>query len=454
MTSSDPTSKAALVGAEPESGQNSTPSDSSQNKTLQGKPRRRTTLPRSTRGWSRGIVWTLIGLTGFGVIWGSLAKIDTSINTIGKLSPGSGTTNLSPPFNGLVVDVLAKDGDQVVSGQPLVLIRNPVATESILNLKRIRDQWLGEIESIRFQLGLPNINQLDPLAELKLSTSSREVKLRIEGNKRVQNKSIIEKNQQISDVNGLTQQVSLNADILRRQQHLFSQGAISQIEVERQQEQLIRLQTALTRQKLEVLNAEERVEEAKLTGLQIDAADKKQLFARYDNARQQFINLSTNILEQEDRKRLHTLSAPNAGTVFSLNARIGELITPNRPTLQILGLGKLTATITVPPKDIGFVEPGMPVEIRIDSYPFTQYGSMMGELSDISVSSLPPDNTSPQERFTATVSLKDDSLEKNGERLALQAGMGVTGLIKTGQVPVISIITDRFNAFFDGITQM
>lgn len=450
MTASDNSSSRALAGTTP--GTDNENKDFSQSKTLQGKPRRRTTLPRSTRGWSRGIVWTLIGLTGFGLIWGSLAKIDTSINAVGKL--GSGTTDLSPPFNGLVADVLVKNGDKVTTGQPLVLIRNPVASESLLNLNRIRDQWLGEIQSIRSQLGLPNINKLDPLAELKLIASTREVQLRLEGNKRLQKKSLIEREQQVVDVNGLTKQYLLNLDILRRQRYLFDKGAIAKIDLERQQEQVIRLETSLKRQELEVLNADERIEEAKLIGLQIDAADKKQLFARYDNARQQYINLSTNILEQEDRKLLHTMKAPNDGIIFSLNAGIGQIVTPNRPTLQILGLKKLTATLAVPPKDIGFVEVGMPVEIRIDSYPFTLYGSIMGELESISVSSLPPDNTNPQERFAATVSLNQDTLIKNGERLTLQSGMGVTGLIKTGQVPVISLITDRFKSFFDGVTQI
>ena len=284
--------------------------------------------------------------------------------------------------------------------------------------------------------------------------STREVQLRLEGNKRLQKKSLIEREQQVVDVNGLTKQYLLNLDILRRQRNLFDKGAIAKIDLERQQEQVIRLETSLKRQELEVLNADERIEEAKLIGLQIDAADKKQLFARYDNARQQYINLSTNILEQEDRKLLHTMKAPNDGIIFSLNAGIGQIVTPNRPTLQILGLKKLTATLAVPPKDIGFVEVGMPVEIRIDSYPFTLYGSIMGELESISVSSLPPDNTNPQERFAATVSLNQDTLIKNGERLTLQSGMGVTGLIKTGQVPVISLITDRFKSFFDGVTQI
>ena len=48
---------------------------------------RRTHLPRSTRGWSRAIAWSLMGLTCFGVGFGTIARIDTSISATGKLRP-------------------------------------------------------------------------------------------------------------------------------------------------------------------------------------------------------------------------------------------------------------------------------------------------------------------------------------------------------------------------------
>jgi multidrug efflux pump subunit AcrA (membrane-fusion protein) len=78
----------------------------------------------------------------------------------------------------------------------------------------------------------------------------------------------------------------------------------------------------------------------------------------------------------------------------------------------------------------------------------------MGKVVSISADSFPPDNSNPQERFKATVELDTDVMVKDGEQLRLQPGMAITGLIKLGKQPVISIITDRFNAFFDSASKI
>ena len=419
-----------------------------------GRPRRRTTLPRSTRGWSRGIVWTLIGLTGFGVIWGSVAQVENSITTNGQLGPKGGTTSLSPPFNGLVAEILVKEGQLVEPGQPLVRLRNKVGQQGVNNLMRIRQQWQDELEVLRRQLGLPALNPLDPMAQYKMDVSYQELMLRLKGNERVQAKSRIEHQQQVSDARGLRQQLNINLDILKRQQKLYAQGAIANLEIDRQREQIARLSSALRRSELEVLNSNERMAEARLTGQQIATAERKQIFARYDNARQQFIQVSTSLLEQKDRLVLETLVAPIKGVVFDLTVRKGEIATPARPTLKLIAPGKLNAKISITPLDIGFVDVGMPVEIRVNSYPFTEYGSIMGKIVSISADAFPPDNSNPQERFKATVELATDVMVKDGEQLRLQPGMAISGLIKLGKQPVISIITDRFNAFFDSASKI
>ena len=151
---------------------------------------------------------------------------------------------------------------------------------------------------------------------------------------------------------------------------------------------------------------------------------------------------------------LETLVAPIKGVVFDLTVREGEIATPARPTLKLIAPGKLNAKISITPLDIGFVDVGMPVEIRVNSYPFTEYGSIMGKIVSISAYAFPPDNSNPQERFKATVELDTDVMVKDGEQLRLQPGMAITGLIKLGKQPVISIITDRFNAFFDSASKI
>jgi multidrug efflux pump subunit AcrA (membrane-fusion protein) len=82
--------------------------------------RRRTHLPASARGWSRAIIWSLIGLTGFGVIYASVVKMDTSISAPGRLRPIGGTLDVIAPFAAPIEQVRVRDGELVRAGQVLV----------------------------------------------------------------------------------------------------------------------------------------------------------------------------------------------------------------------------------------------------------------------------------------------------------------------------------------------
>ena len=105
----------------------------------------------------------------------------------------------------------------------------------------------------------------------------------------------------------------------------------------------------------------------------------------------------------------------------------------------------------IPNKDIGFVEEGMPVEVRIASYPFTEYGSIKGTLKQIGANSKSTNSNIPTEHFPATIELDGSSLSKNGEKLPLKSGMSVSGLIKLGSRPAISLVSDRIVSLFDGV---
>ena len=78
---------------------------------------------------------------------------------------------MSPPFNGLVAEILVKDGQLVEPGEPLVRLRNKVVQQGVNNLMRIRQQWQNEMETLRRQLGLPALNPLDPIAQYKIDVS-------------------------------------------------------------------------------------------------------------------------------------------------------------------------------------------------------------------------------------------------------------------------------------------
>ena len=53
-------------------------------------------------------MWSLVGLTGFSVVYGMVARIETSIEANGKLEPKLGVAKVSAPFASIIDKVLSK----------------------------------------------------------------------------------------------------------------------------------------------------------------------------------------------------------------------------------------------------------------------------------------------------------------------------------------------------------
>jgi len=414
-----------------------------------GYRRRRTTLPRSTRGWSRAVVWSLIGLTAFSVIYGFSAQLDSSITTTGQLRPKGGVSEVMTPFNTLFAQVLVKEGQQVKAGDLLVVLRDKPILDQLKGSRIQQGLWRKRIQLTAQQLGLPT--PTDGLAETErqLNVERTEVELRslsaAEENKRIR----INRQQAEADLRGFKQRLIIEKSITARMDKLLLQGAISKLEVDRQHARLSELQSTKRRAELEVASARRRELEGKYKFNHINVADAKQLYSNYDNARQSLIDANNRVKDLEERLRLSNVRAPSSGVIFDLNARVGEMAVSGRPILQIVPKTSLIADIVVTNKDVGWIKVGMPVEVRINSFPFTEYGSLKGVLESISEDSYPPDNVNPQDFFKGKVSLDKAVLSHYGTDYKLRPGMSITALIQVGSRPAISLVSDRFIGFVD-----
>lgn len=415
---------------------------------------RRTTLPRSTRGWSRGIIWTLIGLTGFGVVYGLIARIETSVNANGKIRPVGGVTKVTAPFNAPVNFVLVKEGQLVRAGQPLIQLRDKAVIEQRRQLESQRTLWRSQLNRLAIRLGLAVLPPQGAADKRQLAIESSELALREQASEQEQRRSLLNLEQQASDLAALQQKKLINASITARMKWLVKQGALSRLELDRQEERDAELGGAFARTQKELESARNRVKESQLKQLQIPAAERKQLYAEYDNARLQLSGVDSRLDEINDRLVLGRLVAPVAGKVFDLGVKPGEIVSPARPALQIVPQNNLQVELAISNRDIGFLLPGMAVDVRVTSFPFTDYGSLKGTILRIGADALPPDQQNPQESFPVMVSINSKELSRKGRTYQLRSGMAVSALIQLGSRPVISLISDRFSSFMESTREI
>jgi HlyD family secretion protein len=119
--------------------------------------------------------------------------------------------------------------------------------------------------------------------------------------------------------------------------------------------------------------------------------------------------------------------------------------------LKIVPDGSLQAKVYVTSKDVSFVKPGKRAEVRLDSYPFTEYGSIIGKVKRIGTEALPATEQNPQPRFPVVVTLETQSLYRNGRAYPLKSGETVTTNIILRDKRVITLLTDVIDRALDAL---
>ena len=95
-------------------------------------------LLQQTSTWSRAIAWTIVGVSTFTVIWASVFQIEESIHATGKLEPQGAVKEIQAPINGVVKEILVKDGQRVKKGETLVSLEKTASEAELTSLKQSR----------------------------------------------------------------------------------------------------------------------------------------------------------------------------------------------------------------------------------------------------------------------------------------------------------------------------
>lgn len=86
-------------------------------------------------------------------------------------------------------------------------------------------------------------------------------------------------------------------------------------------------------------------------------------------------------------------------------------------------------------KDIGFVAEDQPATIKVDAFPFTRYGTIDGEILNVSDDAV--ENKKLGWTFLSRVSMAQSDIAVEGTQVNLSPGMSVTVEVKTGKRRII-----------------
>jgi HlyD family secretion protein len=103
-----------------------------------------TLMLKQTSFWSKAVLWTVVGVTSFGIGWASVAEIEQTIPATGQLKPQASVKEVQTPVGGVVTKVHVKSGDRVEPGDLLLTFDTTTTTARLKSLNNERDSLTEE----------------------------------------------------------------------------------------------------------------------------------------------------------------------------------------------------------------------------------------------------------------------------------------------------------------------
>ncbi len=308
----------------------------------------------------------------------------------GKLIPQGEVYKVQPGAEGKIAKILVKEGQLV---QAKDVIAEMDTRDAATNVERLEKQLAAQRLELLQTQGLIDKTRLESQTQIKIAAGEVDA----------QSNAISQA--QVSQETSRKLLEQLKADSaayearLARLKPVIQEGAITgdQIfEVEQalrdRHKSIIESQGGLDKSVVEIQELQTRMAQKRSEQQRLELGTQQQLqqLAIKITDIQAKINETTTLLKQAQAQlKQQFLRSPVAGTVSSLNVHnIGEVAQTGQTIAEIASSkSPLILSALLPSGEAGFVKVGMPVQVKLDAFPYQEYGVIPGKVTFISADS-------------------------------------------------------------------
>lgn len=385
------------------------------------------------------------------LVWAALFTIDELVRGEGRLIPPQRVQSVQNLEGGIVAAVLVREGEAVLQGQALVVLDRTTAQAD-----------LAESQG-------PYLSSLAALARLQAELDGRPVRFPAE----LDDHAAIRQNE-LKASEASRQEIGKSLAALDQQAEQRSQAldrARNELATKRQDEKFIVEEMAILRPlvpavvpRSEWLNKERewlavrgaieslqhQVAEQMGALRQVQAERERTLVTHRgrllkevgEHQTQVTVRAARSVARQAQITRTEVV-APASGVVKQVHARtVGQVVSPAGVLLDLVPQSdQLTVEARIAPADVGFLQIGQSVKVKVATYDFAVYGAMNGVIESISADTL-QDRENPQSQpyYRVNIAVQAGLQGKDGQALMLTPGMTVSVDIVTGQKSVLNYL--------------
>ena len=412
----------------------------------------------------RTIGATIILLFCAALVWAWWGTIDIVAAATGKIVP-SGRTKVIQPFEtGVVRSIRVQDGQAVKAGDVLIELdptvnaaerdhlRNDLLAEQ-LNIARLRAALAaGDDPVVDFTPPADANPALVSAQRQLLQNQVTEYRAKVAALARQQAQKEAEQATTGATIHKLETMIPVIQPRVDIRKTLMDKELGSKLTYFETLQLLVEQQEELSVQKSHLHAAEAAVAAIRETRGQAEAEYRHALSDDLAKAEQKASGLGQDLIKA---------TAPVDGVVQQLAIHtVGGVVTPAQSVLLVVPSdSRLEIEAMVSNRDIGFVHAGQEAEIKIDTFNFTRYGLLHGQVLGVSQDAVIRDrkedranerglgtqnnSSEPQGQelnYTARISLDRTQMQIDDRMVNLSPGMATTVEIKTGSRTILSYL--------------
>ena len=358
------------------------------------------------------IIWVLAAFFVVFVGWAYHAPLDQIVRGPGVLVPSTNAQVVQSLEGGIVEEIKVREGDVVKKGPAIAK----------LNETRYR----AEVRDFESQILTIEAKLLRLRAELE-----RRDSFTLPEKIRSADPALASSEEQLFDA----RLMQFNSELNAANEHFTLES-----------EKVDLLETMVAQKVLpaiELLNARTAANEARAARDNLIATFSLERSDEISRLVADLARLQAQVEQSKDQLARSSLLAPTDGIVNTIHTTtLGGVVQPGEPIFEITPLNdELLVEVRIRPEDIAFINTSMPTTVKLTAYDYTVFGSLRGEISQVSADTV-EDGPGPEDEpyYKVLVSLEPASLGESSDAIEIRPGMLADAEVHVGERTVMQYL--------------
>lgn len=396
----------------------------------------------------RALIWTIVSAFSAAVLWASFGRIDIVATAQGKIIPSGYSKIIQPYETGVIASIHVQDGQAVQQGD--VLIELDATLNRADRDRASNEQRAAKVDAARLRALIKGQSTFvapddadQPYVLLQqqlLRDQLTEYQAKVAAAQHLvdQRQAVVEQTKE--NVLRLEATVPMEVERAEAYKKLLEHEAVTKMDYLQAEGQRIDKAQELAGQKKKLQQDRASLAEAEKHYRAMVSEFQQNKQAELSVLETKVASLAQEVTKAGQKAGLQRLMSPIDGMVQQLAVHtVGGVVTPAQQLLVVVPREhSVEVEAQVENRDVGFVKEGQPVEIKIETFQFSLYGTIPGHVLTVSDDAVPLEKVGLV--YPTRVSMDRSTIHVEGKQVNLSPGMAVTVEIKTGQRRIIEYL--------------